>query len=76
MKITLTLYPRFEEPIEIIIECVPDLDGASVEGYWNIDTNYVALSWRLFTEFNRIEEQSQKRSFFSKLKKVSNKVID
>ena len=76
MRITLTLYPRFEDPIEIIIECVPALDGALVEGYWDVDTNHVALSWRLFSDFNKIVEQSQKRAFFSKLKKVSMKALN
>jgi hypothetical protein len=75
MKITLTLYPRFEDPIEIIIECVPALDGAQVEGYWDIDTNRVALSWRLFSDFNNIQKQSEKRAFFNNLKKVSKKTL-
>jgi hypothetical protein len=75
MKISLTLYPRFEEPIELIIQCVPDLNGKEVEGYWDIDTNYVALSWRLYSEFNKIELQSEKKEFFSKLKKITRKSI-
>jgi hypothetical protein len=75
MKITLTLYPRFEDPIEIIIQYVPDLDGKEIEGFWHIDTNYVALSWRLYSQFNKIEKQTEKKAFFEKLKKVSNKLL-
>ncbi len=75
MRITLILYPRFEPPIELVIECVPALDGSDVEGLWDVDTNRVALSWRLFSQFNSIEKQSEKKAFFEKLRKVSRKEL-
>lgn len=71
MKITYTLYPRFQQPVEIQILYVPQLDQQSTEGYWNIDTNQIALSWRLFSDFNKLEKIEEKKSFLAHLKQVS-----
>jgi hypothetical protein len=39
---------------------VPKLDQQPTEGYWNIDTNQIALSWRLFSDFNKLEKIEEK----------------
>lgn len=75
MQTTLTLYPRFEEPIELVIRYVPELDGKECEGWWNIDTNQIALSWKMYSDFQKIGLQSEKRKFFDTLKKVSSQQI-
>jgi hypothetical protein len=75
MQTTLTLYPRFERPITLVIRYVAELDGAEIEALWDVDRNYVALSWRMYRDFSRIEKQSEKREFFDKLHKVSKKSL-
>jgi hypothetical protein len=75
VKITLTLYPRFEEPISVVIQYVPQLDGQSCEGYWDVDSNTVALSWRMYKDFSALQKQSDKRAFFANLKKISKSMI-
>jgi hypothetical protein len=67
----LTLYLRYEEPIELVIQYLPALDGAQCEGWWNVDHNVIALSWRMYSQFQKIEKQSEKKAFFQSLRKIS-----
>lgn len=76
MQITLTMYPRFEPSVTILIRYLPELDNRECEGWWEVDNNYVALSWRLYRDFSRLEKQSEKKSFFQKLKKISKTALD
>jgi len=71
MQTRLTLYPRNEESIDVLIQYSSALDGADCEGWWNVDHNVVALSWRMYSQFQKIEQQSEKRAFFQSLRKVS-----
>jgi hypothetical protein len=75
VKTTITLYPKFEDPIAVVVQYVPQLDGQSCEGYWDIDSNTVALSWRMYKDFAALQKQSEKRTFFGSLKKVSKSMI-
>jgi hypothetical protein len=61
MKITYTLYPLRSKT----------RPAQPTEGYWNIDTNQIALSWRLFSDFNKLEKIEEKKSFLTHLKQVS-----
>jgi hypothetical protein len=59
----------------IVIQYLPALDGADCEGWWNVDNNLIALSWRMYSQFQKIEQQSEKKAFFQSLRKVSSTQI-
>lgn len=67
----LSLYPNDGPPVYITIKYVPELDQETTEGFWDIDTNNVALNWRLYSDFSKIESQKEKKKFFDNLLKVS-----
>lgn len=71
MTTHLSLYPNDGPPVHIIIKYVPELDHETVGGIWDIDTNNVALNWRLYSDFSKIESQKEKKDFFDNLLKVS-----
>jgi hypothetical protein len=76
MTTTITIYPRGEGPITLVIRYLPELDGAECEGWWYIDNNLVALSLRLYRDFSRLEKQTEQRSFFDHLRKASKTTLN
>ena len=46
-------------------------DGSGDNGFWNIDTNKVALTPLLYSQFRSLDTQALQRKFFDQLRKVS-----
>ena len=75
MTTHLSLYPNDGPPVYITIKYVSMLDGAEIGGVWDVETNHIALNWRMYSEFVNIETQKDKKHFFDSLHKVSNYLI-
>jgi hypothetical protein len=46
-------------------------DSSGDYDFWNIDTNKVALTPSLYSQFGSLETQASQRKFFDRLRKVS-----
>ena len=46
-------------------------DSLGDNGFWNIDTNKVALTPLLYSQFKSLDTQASQRKFFDQLRKVS-----
>ena len=44
-------------------------------GFWNIDTNKVALTPSLYSQFRSLDTQESQRKFFDQLRKVSSTLL-
>jgi hypothetical protein len=46
-------------------------DSSGDNGFWNVDTNRVALTPSLYAQFRSLDTQASQRKFFDQLRKVS-----
>ena len=58
--------------IKIEIFTSDDIDDA---GLWNVDSNQVLLSTKLYAEFKSCKTQEDQKKFFSQLRQVSQQLI-
>lgn len=58
--------------IEIKIYTMQDVPEP---GYWNVETNNILLNTNMYFQFCRLKTQSEQKSFFEKLIKVSNQQL-
>jgi hypothetical protein len=75
MRRTIIFIPKGStEPVTVIINHKPALNGGEHAGIWNIDTNEVFLSTELWNRFPA-NDQKQQGKVFAELHKVSNGLI-
>jgi hypothetical protein len=71
MKLSYTIFPKAESPITFQIAYSPSLDNQLCEGFWDIDSNKILLSLKMYREFNKLEKANEKIAFFNTLQKIS-----
>ncbi|MCS3797005.1 hypothetical protein [Niastella sp. OAS944] len=75
MKRTIIFIPKgFNEPVTVIVNHKPELNGGEHAGIWNIDTNEVFLSTDLWNQFP-VNDQKQQGKVFAQLHKVSRDLL-
>ncbi|WP_018614795.1 hypothetical protein [Segetibacter koreensis] len=70
LRQTIMFFPKGEtEVVKIEIYVYDDSSGDN--GFWNVDTNKVALTPSLYSQFRSLDTQVAQRKFFEQLRKVS-----
>ena len=67
---TIMFIPKGETEVVKIEIYVYD-DSSCENGFWNIDTNKVALTPSLYSQFRSLSTQASQRKFFDQLRRVS-----
>ena len=70
LRQTIMFIPKGETEIVRIEIYVYD-DSLGDNGFWNVDTNRVALTPSLYSQFRGLDTQVLQRKFFDQLRKVS-----
>lgn len=67
MTLTILFFHR-GELIVLTLFYVPALDNAKQEGIWDTSGNRVALSWRLFKEFQHERDPAKRRKLLESIR--------
>jgi hypothetical protein len=70
LRQTIMFIPKGETEVVKIEIYVYD-DSSSENGFWNVDTNKVALTPSLYSQFRSLNTQALQRKFFDQLRRVS-----
>ncbi len=70
LRQTIMFIPKGETEVVRIEIYVYD-DSSGDNGFWNIDTNRVALTPSLYSQFRSLDTQALQGKFFDQLRKVS-----
>ncbi len=70
LRQTIMFIPKGETEVVKIEIYVYD-DSSSDNGFWNVDTNKVALTPSFYSQFRSLDTQVLQRKFFDQLRKVS-----
>jgi hypothetical protein len=70
LRQTIMFIPKGEtEVVKIEIYVYDDSSGDN--GFWNVDTNKVALTPSLYSQFRSLDTQASQGKFFDQLRKVT-----
>jgi hypothetical protein len=70
LRQTIMFIPKGETEV-VKIEIYVYNDSSGDNGFWNIDTNKIALTPSLYSQFRSLDTQVLQRKFFDQLRKVS-----
>jgi hypothetical protein len=70
LRQTILFIPKGETEV-VKIEIYVYNDSSGDNGFWNIDTNKIALTPSLYSQFRSLDTQVLQRKFFDQLRKVS-----
>jgi len=70
LRQTIMFIPKGETEVVKVEIYVYD-DGLSDNGFWNIDTNKIALTPSLYSQFRSLDTQASQGKFFDQLRKIS-----
>jgi hypothetical protein len=70
LRQTIMFIPKGETEV-VKIEIYVYSGGSGENGFWNVDTNKVALTPSLYTQFKSLDTQASQRKFFDQLRNVS-----
>jgi hypothetical protein len=70
LRQTIMFIPKGETEV-VKIEIYVYNDNSGDNGFWNIDTNKIALTPSLYSQFRSLDTQVLQRKFFDQLRKVS-----
>jgi hypothetical protein len=70
LRQTIMFIPKGETEV-VKIEIYVDSGSSGEIGFWNVDTNKVALTPSLYSQFRDLNTQALQRKFFDQLRKVS-----
>ena len=69
MTLTWTFYPKGQPSVTLTAVYAARLDGLSIAGYLEVDTNTAYVSWDNFRIFNT-NDQSAKKTLFGSLVRI------
>jgi hypothetical protein len=70
LRQTIMFIPKGETEV-VKIEIYVYSGGSGENGFWNVDTNKVALTPSLYSQFRSLNTQALQKKFFDQLRKVS-----